>query len=101
MNKLIKPDGYGWALRDEIRAACPMPGNDWSKFMSVEMKRGEIIESHKHAEHLVLYYPEEAGAVIVVPQPGTTLYLPPGTLHSVPEVPRKRMSIAMLIEAKT
>ncbi len=66
--------------------------------MTVRLQPGERIGPHKHVYHTMLYYPEPAEPVVITPQPGTLLYLPPGTQHEVPAVKRERVSIAMLIE---
>jgi hypothetical protein len=95
-NKNLPPDEIGRLMR----AACPVPGDAWWKYMSVEVDPGGYIKSHKHRQHLVMYYPDEAEPIIVTPQPGTMLYLPVGTYHEVPPVKRLRFSRAMLIEDK-
>ncbi len=99
MNKNIKPDDIVMgAVGEMMRDHCYVPGRDWYKFMEVTLKKGERIGPHKHVYHTVLYYPEAACPVIVTPEPGTILYLPPGTQHEVPAVKKPRISIAMLIE---
>ena len=98
MNRNIKPDDPEFVFAYIMRSACPTTGTDWHKFMAVELEPGGVIKPHKHAHHTVLYYPEEAEPVIVTPQPGTLLYLPPGTLHQVPRVQRRRVSYAMLMD---
>ena len=98
MNRNIKPGDPENEYAERMRAACPIPGTDWFQFMAVEMQPGENIKAHQHRQHLVLYYPEAAGPVIVHPQAGTMLYLPIDTRHEVPPVKSARLSIAMLIE---
>ena len=98
MNRNIRPDDPEFKYAGMMRHACPLDGIEWYKFMTVRMQAGERIGPHKHVYHTVLYYPEPAEPVTVTPQPGTILYLPPGTLHTVPAVKRERVSIAMLIE---
>lgn len=98
MNRNIKPGDPENEYAERIRAACPVPGDAWFQFMEVTMQPGENIKAHQHRQHLVLYYPEAAGPVIVTPEPGTMLYLPIGTRHEVPPVKSARRSIAMLIE---
>jgi len=85
---------------ERMRAACPVHGEGWYKFMEVTLKAGENIKAHKHKHHLVMYYPEEAEPIIITPEPGTMLYLPPGTLHEVRPTQRPRLSIAMLIDVE-
>ena len=98
LNRNIRPDDAEMIFAAKMRAACPTSGIDWFKFMAVTLNPGENIKSHKHKHHLVMYYPEQAEQIIVTPQPGTMLYLPPGTLHEVPPVKRERLSIAMLMD---
>jgi len=98
LNRNIRPEDPEYQYANMMRRACPLPGVDLYKFMVVRLKPGEPIKSHKHQHHLVMYYPEPAEPIIVTPQPGTVLYLPPGTLHEVPPVKRERVSIAMLID---
>lgn len=100
MNRNIRYGDPGFRYAGMMRAACPTSGIDWYKFMAVTLKPGENIKSHKHKHHLVMYYPEQAEQIIVTPQPGTMLYLPPGTLHEVPPVKRERLSIAMLMDVE-
>lgn len=96
MNKLIKP-GEQVKLAYKMRAACPLPGGEFDKFMQVELSPGQRVAHHAHKRHAVLYYPETADKLIVYPEAGTMLYLPPGTFHEVPPVLTHRISIAMLI----
>ena len=100
MNRNLRPGDEYYSFRYMLRRACPLEGSDWYKFMSVSLEPGARISQHKHAYATVLYYPELAEPVTVTPQPGTMLYLPKDTLHEVPVVKRKRLSIAMLIEEK-
>ena len=97
MNRNIKPGDPENEYAEAMLNACPV-GEHWFQFMAVEMQPGENIKAHAHRQHLVLYYPEAAGPVIVTPEPGTMLYLPIGTRHEVPPVKSARLSIAMLIE---
>ena len=95
-NKIIKPADEPEIYR-VMRRAYEGPG-EVQKFMRVKLEPGERIDSHQHRRHAVLYYPEATNAhIIIKPQPGTIVYLPPGTIHSVPQVERHRQSIAMLI----
>ena len=81
-----------------MMAACPAQGEP-VKFMTVKLEPGERIDAHQHKRHAVLFYPESTNAhIIIKPKAGTMLYLPPGTVHTVPRVERHRLSIAMLIE---
>ena len=96
-NHNIRKDEPEFQYAGMMRAACPLDGIDWYKFMTVRMLAGANIKAHKHQHHAVLYYPELAEPVIITPQPGTMLYLPPGTVHEVPPVKRERVSIAMLM----
>ena len=94
MNKNLTPDAYS----AKMRAACPVPGDDWFKYMLVVLEPGANIKQHKHRQHLVMYYDKPADPIIIHPQAGTMLYLPIGTLHEVPPVTSQRFSRAMLIE---
>jgi uncharacterized RmlC-like cupin family protein len=95
VNKLIKPGDPEDHFRERMIAACPV-GAEVYKFMTVAMNAGDCIKAHRHAHHLVMYYPVDAGPIIVTPTAGTMLYLPPGTLHEVPVVKKDRLSVAML-----
>ena len=97
MNRNIKPGDPEEQYRPRMMAACPSQG-EIHKFMIVELAPGGVIKPHKHAHHLVMYYPEEAEPIHITPQPGTMLYLPPGTIHQVPRVQKRRISIAMLFD---
>ena len=99
MNKNIRTDDPAYQYRSHMMAACPAPGEPY-KFMTVTLEPGANIKPHKHKHHAVLYYPELAEPVIITPQPGTMLYLPPGTVHHVPRVQRRRVSIAMLFSPR-
>ncbi len=102
MNKNILDHEPEMRYSTMMRDACPVPGEDWYKFMTVRLLPKARIGPHAHVYHTVLYYPEIAEPVYITPQPGTMLYLPPGTIHQVPAVQRERLSVAMLIEkAKT
>jgi len=96
-NTIIRDTDPEWFYRDHMRAACAGSGEIY-KFMTVRMQPTNRISAHKHVYHTVLYYPELAEPVMVTPQPGTMLYLPPGTTHEVPPVKRERISIAMLVK---
>ena len=100
MNKNIKPGDPEQVYRSRMMAACPVQGEPY-KFMIVNLDPGGVIKAHKHKHHAVLYYPEVAEPVIITPQPGTMLYLPPGTIHQVPRVSRQRISIAMLFSPRS
>ena len=93
-NKNLDADDIG----RRMRAACPVPGDTWFAYMSVEVDPGGYIKDHKPRQHLVLYYPDACEPIIIHPQPGTMLYLPVGTVHEVPPVKKLRFSRAMLIE---
>lgn len=97
VNKNLDPAEYrpvvGWMLDALPHGHTP----DIYKFMEVSMKRGDNIKAHKHAHHAVLYYPDESDCIIITPQPGTMIYMPPGTLHEVPVVKKARRSIALLV----
>jgi len=97
-NKKIKPGHIYFELAEKLRAFAPLPGSQWDQFLTVEMLAGDAIGVHKHAYHTVLYYPEEAEPITVHPTPGTMLYLPIGTNHSVAVTKKPRISVAMLIE---
>ena len=85
-----------------MRRACPVPGEEWDKLLTVWLNPGEEVKEHAHKRHAVLYYPEDCDPIyidaeLVKPTAGTVLYLPPGTLHTVPPVTRRRLSVAMLV----
>ena len=84
-------------LAAKMRLFAPKPGNDFDKFLRVEMQPGDNISEHAHKRHTVLYYPQRAEAVIIKPEAGTMLYLAPGTLHEVPTTRNARTSIAMIV----
>ncbi len=98
MNRNIRPGDPEFVFAERMRAACPTSGQDWYKFMVVNLEPGKNIKQHKHKHHLVMYYPKPADPIIIHPMAGTMLYLPPGTLHEVPPVSRGRISIAMLMD---
>ncbi len=95
VNKVVHDDPD---LARLMRHACPLSGNDWTKFMRVELIRGDTIPPHEHRRHTVLYYPQAADPIIVTPCAGALVYLSPGTTHAVPVVDRPRVSYAMLID---
>ena len=64
----------------------------------VHLEKGQQVGMHQHPEHAVLYYPEDAAAIVIEPRAGMMIYLPPDTRHSVPPVDDDRISIAMLVE---
>lgn len=91
----LKPEDPEWRFRQRMIDACPTNTAVY-KFMTVGMNKGDRIGPHAHAHHLVLYYPVQAGPIILTPEAGTMLYLPPGTQHEVPVVKKDRLSVAML-----
>ncbi len=99
MNRIIREGEPEYEYRSRMMAACPSQG-EIVKFMTVRLEKGARISKHAHVYHTVLYYPELAEPVTVTPQPGTMLYLPPGTQHEVPIIKKPRLSIALLIEEK-
>ena len=88
------------ALR--MRQACPVPGEEWDKFMTVLLQPGEEIKIHAHKRHAILYYPEAVSKividqVVIYPARDTLIYIRPGKLHSVLPSIRPRLSVAMLV----
>jgi hypothetical protein len=86
-----------------MRCACPVPGGDWAKFMTVLLKPGEQVKSHQHKRHAILFYPEDCDPVVINgkvihPKAGEVHYLKPGVVHHVPPVTRTRLSVAMLVD---
>ncbi len=98
MNRLIPVTGDMSSLAAAMRKAVPRDGTAWDKFIAVLLKPKENIKAHKHVYHTVLYYPEDCEPVVFTPTAGAILYLPPGTVHSVPPVKNARLSAAMLVE---
>ncbi len=90
------PDGL--ELAKVMRLLCPVPGSEYSTFMSVHLDPPKGVAVHKHGQHTVLFYPASCDPLIVTPQAGMMIYLPPDTLHEVPPVKSQRLSIAMLVE---
>ena len=80
-----------------LRKKCPIPGEEWDKYIAVLLSPGEKITTHAHKRHTVLFYPEDADPVTITPKAGTVLYLPVDTFHSVAPVERARLSVAMLV----
>lgn len=99
MNRIIREGEPEYEYLRSMRRAFDGPG-EIVKFMTVRLEKGARISKHAHVYHTVLYYPELAEPVTVTPQPGTMLYLPPGTQHEVPVIKKPRLSIALLIEEK-
>jgi len=85
-------------LAELMRAAMPIPGDDYKRMVLVDLKPGERVGRHQHKQHTVLYYPKDAGPVIVTPVEGMIIYLPAETPHHVPPGTEPRLSVAMLIE---
>ena len=95
----------GQHISAAMRRACPVPGQDWDKFMTVLLPPGKGIAKHQHKRHTILYYPRSCYGLVVEGrkwrlQAGSMHYLPPGTNHAVfaatiPGV--ERLSVAMLI----
>ena len=72
-------------LAELIRGFVPVNGIDYEKLMIVTMNKGDSIDNHQHAEHTVLFFPENADPVVVTPTAGMMIWLPPGTLHEYPK----------------
>ena len=89
------PDGI--ELAKVMRAFCPLPTDDYIKYMTVKVLPGKEVAEHKHGEHTVIFYPATCDPLIVTPQAGMMLYLPPDTPHKVPIVTHERLSVAMLV----
>lgn len=97
MNRLINPSDLYYSYAAQMRDACPLDGIAFDKMMMVNLDSGEAVGVHAHKRHAVLFYPEAAEKVCITPEPGTMIYLPPGTSHYVPKVKAPRFSLAMLI----
>ena len=92
----------GGVIAQAMRAACPVPGDTWDKFMTVLLEPGEEIKVHSHKRHAILFYPELCDPVIVngkcvYPELGEILYIKPGVRHRVGKVDKPRLSVAMLV----
>ena len=87
-------------LAEIMRSFVPLPGYDRQKLILVHLAAGEQVGMHEHREHSVLYYPEDAAAIMFEPKAGTMIYLPPGVRHSVPKVSEDRVSLAMLVDGE-
>lgn len=98
INKNIKPTDPEYQYAAAMRRACLTWGDTWAKLMTVTLQPGEQVKPHAHKRHAVLYYPRVSGPVIIHPMPGTMLYLPPLTIHEVPQVDSERLSVAMLVD---
>jgi len=90
------------SIAQVMRAACPVPGDTWDKFMTVALKPGRSVHPHEHDRHLIVFYPEACDPIVVEGkqidlQAGHILYMLPDTTHEVPMVTRPRLSIAMLV----
>ena len=81
-----------------MRGFCPVPDRIFKKFILVELESGDTVAEHQHPEHTVLFYPKDSSPVMIQPTAGTMIYLPPGTLHSVPPPGKNRLSLAMIID---
>jgi len=92
----------GGVIAQAMRAACPVTGFDYDKFMTVLLKPGEQIAEHSHKRHAILFYPELCDPVIVngkcvYPELGEIIYIKPGVKHRVGIVEKPRLSVAMLV----
>ncbi len=86
-------------LAQLMRDVVPLPGTTYQKMILVDLEPGESVPMHAHAEHTVLYYPYSSlDPIVVWPQAGMMVYLPPGTEHEVEPVREQRKSIAMIVE---
>jgi len=97
VNSNLKTSEHLEMVSKMLRAFPLEVAADIFKFMQVDLSPGQNIKAHKHAHHAVLYYPDNADPVIVTPEAGTMIYMPPGTVHEVPAVLTARTSIAMLV----
>ena len=69
----------------------------------VVLKKGKSISSHRHPEHLIIYYPVGHPCKLIAdgetftPIRNSAVYLPPNTLHSVQANKNKkpRLSLAL------
>lgn len=91
----------GSMIAQAMRLACPVPGGDWDKFLTVRLKPPKSIPTHQHKRHAMLYYPDACEVVIdghhIIFSADTIAYISPGVAHGVPPVPRDRLSVAMLV----
>jgi len=80
-----------------MRDLVPVPGDQYRKLILVDLKPGEEVREHEHSGHSLLYYPFDAGPILIQPTAGVMVYLPPGTRHAVPPVEDGRVSFAMIV----
>jgi quercetin dioxygenase-like cupin family protein len=107
IKKRVRPEQLG-DLVSEMRSLVPKPGDDHHAIIMVRMTpdrafRDRAILPHKHSEHVVLYYllptgPIEIEGELYQPELGEMLYMPPHTIHAVPEVNQLRISIALMVK---
>ncbi len=91
-----------------MRAACPVPGDGFDKFLSVWIaptSQRQQIQPHEHSRHTMLYYPEPAYLYVNKERhdfsEGELIYLPPFTQHSLEAIQGERFSCAMLVPRVT
>ena len=92
----------GKVIGEAMRSECPVPGKDWDKLLSVYLRPGEFVASHRHRRHLIMFYPKATESLLIegkphLIEPGEILYVPPQTLHEVKPVHHTRLSVAMLV----
>lgn len=88
-------------LAQHMSQFLPTPGLDYKKIILVDLQPGESVKNHRHPEeHVVLHYLEDSTEpLLVYPKAGMLVYIPPDTLHGVPEAKQHRQSIAMVWNA--
>ena len=90
-------------LAREMRAKCPIPGNDWDRLITVIMQKGNSLPEHKHKRHTMVYYPERDTDPISLegrlyyPYQGEIIYIKPMLLHEVPPATKRRLSVVMQV----
>jgi hypothetical protein len=95
----------GDQIATAMRGRIPVEGWEWEKLLTVLLEpagRRQHIAAHFHKRHLMMWYPQAASIWIDKDErkceAGEMLYVPPGTLHSVPRVTIERLSVAMLVD---
>ena len=89
-------------IAQAMRSACPVPGKEFDKLVTVVFPVGGHLPPHKHKRQAVLYYPEVCDPIIIdgeviYTEKGQIIHLMPGTEHEVPATKSERVSCAMLV----
>lgn len=93
-----------------MRRTVPKPGTDWSKFITVIKGipgTDHIIGRHRHRRWTVIYYLSESDPLIVNDSdsldvsPGTIVCLAPLAYHACPQITKKRIIVAIQVDAET